>query len=614
MANLEKKINYNARNFDQVRTELINFVREYYPDVFSDFNDASVGMMLLELNAAVGDMLSFNTDRAFNETQINYAQERASLLELARTFGLNVPGNRPSITIVDWKVEVPVDGDSFDISYAPKLYKGSQAVGSGKIFELIEDCDFSSPFSFGGIPNRTIEPKYVGETLTHYVLTKRELMVNGYTKIFKKVINTSDSKPFLEVVLPENNVLSIENIITLVGNNFVEAPNNREWGLFENNWYEVSALAQPELFMEDPNVATDNDSIVGGKWRNIPQRFIREFTDKGFCKIIFGSGVVNTNQLNNFIGCRGQIDQIGNFVNNLSLGSIPKPNTTMFIKYRCGGGEDTNIGPAVLTSVGKKEILVNGKTRNDGWTNQDTIRSLSTNNPLPALGGKSQPSINEIRNLVRYNFSSQNRCVTLKDYHSRIALMPGEFGIPFRNGIWEERNKINVSVLGLDEDAKLNNTSTSTLKQNIAEYLADYRMINDFINVIDGRIINLGFNVKIFKDKVTPSTKVIAGVIGAISDYFDINKWEMGENIYLSQLVENINNVPGVFNVTDLQVFNKVGGEYSLNSITQALSVNNTNDGIFMVDLNVSDYTLFGQPNSMFEIKFPGNDIGVQIA
>ena len=114
MANLDKKINYNARNFDQVRTELINFVREYYPDVFSDFNDASVGMMLLELNAAVGDMLSFNTDRAFNETQINYAQERASLLELARTFGLNIPGNRPSITIVDWEVEVPVDGDTFD--------------------------------------------------------------------------------------------------------------------------------------------------------------------------------------------------------------------------------------------------------------------------------------------------------------------------------------------------------------------------------------------------------------------------------------------------------------------------------------------------------------------
>ena len=75
---MEKKINYNSRNFAEVRAELIGFIQQYYPEVFSDFNDASVGMMLLELNAAVGDMLSFHTDRMFNETQINYAQERSS--------------------------------------------------------------------------------------------------------------------------------------------------------------------------------------------------------------------------------------------------------------------------------------------------------------------------------------------------------------------------------------------------------------------------------------------------------------------------------------------------------------------------------------------------------
>ena len=85
-----RKIDYNARNFADVRDQLVGFVQQYYSEIFSDFNDASVGMMLLELNAAVGDMLSYHTDRMFNETQINYAQERSSLLELARTFGLLV--------------------------------------------------------------------------------------------------------------------------------------------------------------------------------------------------------------------------------------------------------------------------------------------------------------------------------------------------------------------------------------------------------------------------------------------------------------------------------------------------------------------------------------------
>ncbi len=152
-----KKIDYNARNFAEVRQQLISFIKQYYPETFSDFNDASVGMMLLELNAAVGDMLSFHTDRMFNETQINYAQEKSSLLELARTFGLNVPGKRPSITVVEWSANnIPVNGDTFDIEYAPRLIKGTQATGAGKVFELLGDCDFASPFTTGGIPNRKV--------------------------------------------------------------------------------------------------------------------------------------------------------------------------------------------------------------------------------------------------------------------------------------------------------------------------------------------------------------------------------------------------------------------------------------------------------------------------
>ena len=192
-----KKIDYNARNFADVRDQLVKFIKQYYPDVFSDFNDASVGMMLLELNAAVGDMLSFQTDRMFNETQIDYAQERSSLLELARTFGLNVPGKRPSITIVDWTVTVPVKGDTFDLSYAPKILKGSQANGAGKVFELMEDCDFTSPFTTGGIPNRLILPNIDSSgQIQSYNLVKREIVLNGFTKIFKKIIEIQDYKPF----------------------------------------------------------------------------------------------------------------------------------------------------------------------------------------------------------------------------------------------------------------------------------------------------------------------------------------------------------------------------------------------------------------------------------
>jgi hypothetical protein len=593
-----------------VRLQLIEFIQKYYPEIFSDFNDASVGMMLLELNAAVGDMLSFHTDRMFNETQISYAQERSSVLELARTFGLNIPGKRPSITIVDWTVtNIPVNGDTFDISYAPKILKGSQATGAGKVFELIEDCDFSSPFTTGGIPNRLIIPNIDGSgIIQNYSLTKREIMLNGFTKIFKKTLSREDYRPFLEIILPEDNVLSIENIITKEGTNFINNPTEADFSNFSYNYFEVPALAQAEIYIEDENTVSDREGVVVGKWKNAPQRFIKEFTDNGFCKITFGAGDADISELNEFIGCRGQIDRIGRVVNNLSLGAIPQTNNTLYVRYRIGGGQDSNIGPNTITTLGTVSSIING---DDSNINRIVKNSISVNNPIPALGGKEEPSVEEIRNLVKYNFSAQDRCVTIKDYQSRVPLMPGKFGVPFRTGVWEERNKINVYILALDSATKLTTESTSTLKQNIAEYLADYRMINDYVTVKNGRVINLGFEVDIFADKATPKGEVISGVISSVTQYFDINKWDMGDNIYISQLVENINNVAGVLNVTDLRVFNKVNenGKYSLNEISQPYIV----DASRQIDL-LGRYTLFGAPNAMFEIKFPNKDIKVTIS
>lgn len=607
---MAKKIDYNARNFSDVRQQLVEFIKKYYPETFSSFNDASVGMMLLELNAAVGDMLSFHTDRMFNETQINYAQERSSLLELARTFGLNIPGKRPSITLVDWTVtNIPVKGDTFDESYAPKILKGSQASGAGKIFELLEDCDFSSPFATGGIPNRLIIPNIDGNGIIQsYSLTKREIMLNGFTKIYKKTLGASDFKPFLEVILPEDNVLSIENIITKEGTNLTTTPTEEEFSNFDLNWYEVPALAQGEVYTVDENTVSDNEGIVVGKWKNAPQRFIKEYTDNGFCKITFGAGDEDISELNEFVGCRGQIDRIGNIVNNLSLGEIPSPNNTLYVRYRVGGGEDTNIGPNTINGLGVISSVVNG---DDEDINRVIRNSISVNNPIPALGGKEEPSIEEIRNLVKYNFSAQERCVTIKDYQSRVPLMPGRFGVPFRTGVWEERNKINVSILALDANGKLTTQSTSTLKQNIAEYLADYRMINDYVTIKNGKVFNLGFEIDVFADKSVPKGDVISGVINSVKNYFDINRWDMGDNIYISQLVENINNVGGVLNVTDLRVFNKVNenGKYSLNEVAQPYIDEETRQ----IDL-LGRYTLFGEPNGMFEIKYPNKDIKVTIS
>jgi hypothetical protein len=427
------------------------------------------------------------------------------------------------------------------------------------------------------------------------------MVVNGFTKTYRQVITANDVRPFFEVILPDDNVLSIDSIIALPGTNITSEPTASQYLNTANRWFEVDALAEDKVFIEDFNKISDNSSIRPGKYIKVNQRFIREYTDLGFTRIIFGGGTQDISSLTDFDTSPQLVNQIGNFINNLSLGSTLNPNTTLFVKYRVGGGSDSNLGQGVINTKGLITMTVNGA---DATRNSAVRNSLTVNNPLPAIGGKSEPSVEEIRNLVRYNFSAQNRAVTIKDYQSRIALMPGAYGVPFRTGVFEEQNKIKVYIMGLDADGKLNNSSTSTMRENIATYLADYRMLNDYIEITNAKIVNISFEVDLFIDKKYPQSQIISQVISTINSYMDINKFEMGENIYLSNLLEAVNNVGGVLNVIDLRVYNKVGGKYSVNEISQPYIDNESRQ----IDIS-QEYALFGEPTTLFEIKFPTTDI-----
>jgi hypothetical protein len=244
------------------------------------------------------------------------------------------------------------------------------------------------------------------------------------------------------------------------------------------------------------------------------------------------------------------------------------------------------------------------------------------NNPIPALGGAEAPSTEELRHLVKYNFASQNRSVTIKDYVAQLLKMPGKFGLAFRWSVEERSNKVVFNLLSLNQNGKLENQSSSTLKENIATWLADYRMINDYVEINDGKIINLGVTLSLFIDKTFNQSEVVNNAINQVKNYFDIKKWSMGQDIFISDLIENINNVSGVLNVTNIEFYNLLGGSYSINRSSQPLS-NDEQDiligNVFSsqapesAKLDISDFTIFGEPTGMFEIKYPKQDIKVRV-
>jgi hypothetical protein len=602
-------VKYGSRTFSEIKDDLIALIRQQYPDVLSDFTDSSVGSMLIDLNAGVANNLSVNTDRAFQETQLEYAQQRNSILNIAKNMGFNIPARRPSVTVVDFTVTVPVNGDRPDASYYPTLLPGAQVIGGGKIFETQDIIDWNSPISNLGDPNRSILPNSDSNGIIQsYNVTKREVVVNGSTNIFKRVITARDVTPFFSITLPDPDVIEIESVILLEGTNYSSNPSVSEFYNTENRYYEVDYLAQQKVFVENPNSSFNTDEneendIKAAKWIDITQKFIKEYTPNGFCRLTFGSGDPISEPFEQGFLKEGVTNRqfLDNFLKNTSLGKMLKANNTLFVRYRTGGGSNSNLGANTLTETGGIQLKVEG-SRQD--FNQEVQRSLTVNNPIPAIGGNDGLSTEQIRQLIKYNYSSQNRDVTLTDYLLQVYKMPGKFGSPFKANAYKENNKIVIPILSVDSNGKLLNQSNNLLKENLTEYLSGYRMINDFIEVKDGKIINIALDIDLYVENISDNT-IANNIIDTVREFFNINNYEMNTDIHITKLENQLSQVNGVINVIDIKVYNKVGGQYSNNAISQEIL--NVSTG----EINLINNTVYSTTDSMFEIKYPEKDINV---
>ncbi len=457
----QRRISYADRDFESLRQDLINYTQQYYPELIDNFNDASVYSVFLDLNAAIGDNLHYHMDRSIQETVLQYAQQRSSIFNIARTYGLKIPGNRPSVALCDFAITVPAFGDQEDTRYLGILRAGSQVVGAGQTFENVFDIDFSSQYNSEGYPNQTKIPNFDSNgKLLNYTITKREVVVNGITKVYKKVITPADIKPFFEFFLPEKNIIGVTSVIQKDGTSFQSIPTYSEFINSPDRWFEVDSLAESRVFIEDPTKPADRPGIKVGRYIETELRFITEYTPEGFLRVQFGNATVTADDQLAQFSRTGVPLRIQDYQNNIGLGKTVKANTTLFVQYRVGGGTVSNIGVNTINQVGTVNFFVNGPSAN---INQQVVNSLRVNNVTAAIGGANQPNIEEVRNMVTFNFASQNRAVTVNDYYALIRKMPGKFGAPAKVAITEEDNKININIVSYDSTGSLTQTVSNTL-------------------------------------------------------------------------------------------------------------------------------------------------------
>ena len=602
----EKKISYTVRDFQGVRTELINFTRTYYPDLVQNFNDAGIFSVMLDLNAAVTDNLNFQIDRSIQETVLQFAQQKNSVYNIARTYGLKIPGQRPSVALVDFSITVPAFGDREDLRYCGVLRRGSQVNGAGQPFETVYDIDFASPINAEGSPNRVKIPNFDSSgKLINYTIVKREVVVNGITKVYKRVITANDARPYLELFLPEKNVLGITSVLVKQGTQYSTIPQPQEFiTVGPDRWFEVDALVQDRVFIEDPTKVSDQPGIKVGRYITTSNKFISEYTPEGFCKMTFGGGNISAEEQLREFARDGKGFDLSRYTNNFAMGAALTPNTTLFVQYRIGGGLSSNLGINTINQIGTVSFAVNGPSDS---VNRSVINSLQCNNVTAAIGGANIPTTEDVRNMVAFNFAAQKRAVTVNDYNSIIRTMPSQFGAPAKVAITEENNKIKIKMLSYDTSGSLTNVISNTLKQNVANYLSNFRMINDYISIEAAETVDLAVTVDVVLDNSQNQGAVIAKVIQQVSEFFNPLVRELGQNVNISELRRILQSENGIVSVSDVLFFNQVGGQYSSAQTSMPYS-----DPLTRQIQPTAD-TIFATPTQTYQIRYPNKDINVRV-
>ena len=567
----ERNIRYTDKDFTSFRDSLIEFSKTYFPNTYTDFSPSSPGMMFMEMASYVGDILAFYQDNQIQETFTHLARQTPNVYNLAYMMGYKPKATGAAVADVELYVESTGTTAS---TIVPSNTIVQSSISGQSSFVIQDFADFSV-----NTPSDPIEVSVLteaGGSPTSYLLKKTRKAVSATTSSVQFTFNGYEKFP--TVTIEDSNIIGITNVTDSNG----------------NTWYEVPYLGQDTIYTpQSTGGAPDAPYLL--KLLRTNNRFATRFVAKNQLQIQFGAGnsglsdgdiipnpsnVGKNNSNENFTTAFSP----ANFTFTNTYGTAPV-NTTLTFTYLKGGGISSNAPANSLTGI--------------------NVAGVTCNNPEPATGGDSGDSISEIRENSLRMFGTQLRSVTQDDYTVRALSMPGIYGSIAK--VYAEPEKIenlnpnarpavlDMYVLGYDSSKNLT-TASSTLKTNLSTYLSQYRMINDTINIKDGFIVNIGVNFGIVAQPNHAGNIVLAKCIATLQDYFNIEKWQINQPIFLSDIAVVLDKVEGVQTVKSVKVHNLAGAGYS--------------NYAYDVEGATQNNTVFpSQDPSIFEVKYPNADI-----
>ena len=606
-----RDIKYVNKDFADLRSTLVNYSKTYFPTTYTDFSEASPGMMFMEMASYIGDVLTFYQDNQFQETFTQYARKFENLFDLAYVMGYKPQVTGVATVDLDFYQTVPAS------TLAPNIYQPDyrysllidsnvqvNSLSNATVNFLTED---PIDFTVSSSQNPTEVTVYTVDSNnnpTSYLLKKTR-------KAISSTINTttisvgSTPQEFFTTTINNSNIIGILDI--------KDADNN--------TWYEVPYLAEEMVYdsIRNTNPNDPNNYVNEGEapyllqLKQTQRRFTTRFINSGSLEIQFGAGTtqdveeeITPNADNVGLGLPFEKNKLTtaysptNFIFTPTYGIAPTGNLT--VRYLTGGGVSANVNANTLTNITQiNKTFVNFSSTDPGGLYQQTFNSVVVNNPRAASGGRGGDSIEELRQNIISNFNTQYRTVTPDDYTVRALSMTPKYGKIAK--VYTEKAKaeantganVDLYVLAFDGNSKLTTAST-TLKQNLSTYLSQFRTIGDSVAIKDAFIVNIGFDFEIITLPNFNNNDILRRCILSLQNYFNIRNWQINEPIIYRDIYNLLDKVEGVQTVKNIYFSNKTGGSYSQYA--------------YDVEGATINQVLYPSIDPMvFEVKFPNSDI-----
>jgi hypothetical protein len=592
---------YLAKDFDGLRALLVEYARLYYPDKLSDFSEAGIGGLFLDLAAYVGDNLSFYLDHQFGELDIDTAVELRNIERELRSSGVKISGAAPSSVYVLFFLKVPatlMGSNRVPMEEAlPTLKAGSVAFGSGIRFELLEDVDFAARDDDGVLlaQYRTGDIDKDGSPKT-FIIAKAGLCLSGRVTTDSFTID-GDFIAFRELTLANPDVSEIISVVDGFG----------------NVYYEVQSHTSDVVYVNTSNVSIDSKYVADTiKIIPAPYRYVRN-VDLGTrtARIILGGGNADTleddvipdpSEFAIPFVYRKTFSRVAinpeQLLQTKTLG-VYALNTSISVTYRYGGGLNHNVEANTIRDIPQ---LILDFPLNPTVSIQTAVRqSIECTNEKRALGGEDSPTIDDLKTLIPSMRNMQERIVSRQDLLARVYTLPSNFGRVFRAAIHSSPNNPLASqlfIISRDANSRLM-ISPDTLKENLVKYLNPYRMISDAIEILDARRINLQVKFEVLTDVTLNKNIVLQNILKKLIQLFDIKNYNIDQPIILSDVNSAIFSTDGVVSVNELVINNLYG------------IVNNReySDVSFDVPASTVKGIIIPPAGGIFEVRYLENDI-----